>query len=129
MIKNKNRLIFVYNAESGLRHSIMDMAHKALKPETYQCNLCALTHGPVLENKKWKKFRKSSGLTMEFLHKNQFVNKYVGDVGSAYSYPVIIGVKNNLMETFVHTEILNVIDTVDELIALVNEKSAKFFAD
>lgn len=37
--------LFVYNADSGLFNTATDIAHKILLPETYACNLCALTHG------------------------------------------------------------------------------------
>jgi len=40
-----DRLIFVYNAESGTMNSAIDFAHKMLSPETYECNLCRITYG------------------------------------------------------------------------------------
>ena len=38
------KLIFIYNADSGLFNTVTDIAHKIFSPETYSCNLCALTH-------------------------------------------------------------------------------------
>ena len=35
--KNKMKLIFVYNAESGKLNTLFDIAHKVIKPETYKC--------------------------------------------------------------------------------------------
>lgn len=121
------KLIFVYNAKSGIGNAVWDSAHKLFSPDTYECNLCSITHGTMLENKIWKKFRKDSKIEMVFLHKNEFIDKYVPDNGDIYTYPLIMGVKNNLMETFIHTEILDVIETVEELIGLVSEKSKAFF--
>ncbi|WP_273567857.1 hypothetical protein [Maribacter halichondriae] len=52
------KLIFIYNADSGFRNAIIDGAHKILSPNTYECNLCELTFGAFTENKVWAKFRK-----------------------------------------------------------------------
>lgn len=41
----KKQLIFVYNADGGTFNAIMDSAHKLFAPSTYQCSLCAITHG------------------------------------------------------------------------------------
>jgi len=39
-----SKLIFVYNADSGLLNAMKDWAHKIVSPETYPCSLCALTY-------------------------------------------------------------------------------------
>jgi hypothetical protein len=39
----KISLVFVYNADSGVFNTLSDIAHKIFSPETYACNLCALT--------------------------------------------------------------------------------------
>lgn len=51
------KLIFVYNAESGKLNALLDIAHKVIKPETYQCFLCALTHDALSEKKAWSDFK------------------------------------------------------------------------
>ena len=45
------KLIFVYNAKSGKLNALFDIAHKIVKPETYQCSLCAITHDALSEKK------------------------------------------------------------------------------
>jgi hypothetical protein len=52
------KLIFVYNAESGKLNTLFDIAHKIIKPETYQCSLCAITHDAIKEKKAWTEFKK-----------------------------------------------------------------------
>ena len=47
-------LIFVYNANAGLFNMMSDYAHKIISPETYECNLCALTYGNLGMKQKWK---------------------------------------------------------------------------
>ena len=47
---------FVYNAHSSLFNKLTDAAHKALSPDTYECNLCKLTYGLTSMKKEWKAF-------------------------------------------------------------------------
>ena len=54
--KTSSRLLFVYNADSGLFNTLTDIAHKMLSPKTYTCNLCAITHGLFSEKEEWKEF-------------------------------------------------------------------------
>lgn len=70
------KLIFVYNADSGLLNTLMDIGHKIIEPETYTCNLCNLTFGNFSENQKWKEFRENTDIEMEFLHRDEFETKY-----------------------------------------------------
>jgi len=39
-----DKLIFVYNADSGLLKGIKDLIHKNVSPDTYPCSLCAVTY-------------------------------------------------------------------------------------
>lgn len=71
-----DKIIFVYNADSGLFNSITDAAHKTLRPGTYACNLCRLTYGNLTMKKKWKEFIESLDLEAEFLHKDEFKNQF-----------------------------------------------------
>ena len=70
------KIIFVYNADSGFVSSLLDIGHKVISPDTYSCNLCKMTYGVIGEREEWKKYRESSKDEMEFLHKDEFENKY-----------------------------------------------------
>ena len=70
------KLIFVYNADSGISNAIKDSIHKIFSPKTYDCNLCNLTYSPISMKSDWKKFIKSLNLETEFLHKDEFEQKY-----------------------------------------------------
>ena len=109
------KLIFVYNADSGLMNTFLDIGHKALNPETYQCNLCSLTHGIIRENQEWKKFRQESGVEMRFLHRDEFEREYQKKL----DYPVVLREDNDLEVLISQTE-LNEISTLDNLIQKVN---------
>ncbi len=108
------KLVFVYNADSGLINTLIDIGHKAISPQTYECNLCGLTFGLVGEHKQWKKFREESNTEMEFLHRDEFEQKYA----RKFEYPVILKENNDLSVMISQAE-LNEIQTLDELISQV----------
>lgn len=72
----KPKLIFVYNADSGVFNLFADIAHKIFSPQTYSCNLCALTHSNFGMKKEWKAFLESLNCPLEFLHADEFQTKY-----------------------------------------------------
>jgi len=69
MSEKKKKLIFIYNADSGLLNTVKDFWHKALRPSTYQCNLCQTTFGSFGVKKEWKSFISTLEVDTEFLHK------------------------------------------------------------
>jgi hypothetical protein len=118
------KLIFIYNADSGLRNMILDSAHKIFSPETYECSLCDITYGAFTENTVWKKFRKDTELQMEFLHKDEFKKAYASKFGYKYSFPIVLAETENGLELYVTTEELDKIENPEELIGLINERSS-----
>ncbi len=112
------KIIFVYNANSGLMNTVLDIGHKILSPETYECNLCNITHGVLQEREEWKTFRESSTDDLEFLHKDEFEKKYQ----QVKEYPVILmsNGRNELQE-IINKDELNQLDTVEGLIKKLKE--------
>jgi adenine-specific DNA glycosylase len=111
-------LIFVYNADSNKLSAMLDLAHKIVSPESYQCNLCTLTHGNFTERKEWKQFRDSTPHDLVFLHKDEFEREY----RTSFSYPIVLK-KNAGLEVFIATDELNGITDTAGLIALVKERA------
>jgi hypothetical protein len=109
------KIIFVYNADSGLLNTLLDIGHKIIKPETYTCNLCNLTFGNFTENQKWKEFRESTDIEMEFLHRDEFEEKYQRQEDC----PVILKGPEPL-EIAIPKEKLEEMKSLDELISAVN---------
>ena len=73
MNTDKEKLLFVYNADATLFAAMGDFTKRVLAPEKYQCNLCAVTHG-IFNNMKgeWKKFLGSIPHEKESLHRDEF---------------------------------------------------------
>lgn len=124
MIKNKlQKLLFIYNANSGIGNMLLDGAHKILSPSTYECNLCDITFGAFTENKIWKKYREESQHHMEFLHKDEFLEQYASKFGYKFTFPIVLGVSDNDLEIFISTKDLNNLKKPEELISLINKSS------
>ncbi len=113
------KLIFVYNANSGIVNTLLDSAHKIVSPATYNCNLCAITFGVFSENTEWKNFKESSDLEMVFLHKNEFLNQYKSKWLHAYKFPIILVEGDKGLEVFISNEKINKVETASELIGLI----------
>jgi len=122
------RLIFIYNANSGLRNALLDGAHKALRPNTYQCNLCDLTYGVFKERKSWKKFREEEDWSMEFLHKDEFKNQYASKFGHKFEFPIVLISLNDELQVFISANELNELQNTDALIDLIKKRGKEITA-
>jgi len=107
-------LIFVYNTDSNPLSSLIDLGHKILSPETYDCSLCKLTHGPFTEKEDWKAFRISIGAPAEFLHRDEFEKKY----NRSFEYPVILR-KSDKLELLLTKQEIDKIGDLDALITAI----------
>ena len=72
-IPNDGELLFVYAADSGLFNTVTDIAHKIFSPDTYACDLCALTHGYFSVRGEWRAFVESLGMPCTFRHRDEAV--------------------------------------------------------
>lgn len=115
-------LVFVYNANSGLGNALLDSIHKILGPNTYNCNLCAITFGFFSEHKKWKEFRKESGLEMEFLHLDEFKKRYPNEKQDRESFPQVFILKESKLQVFLRKGEINDMKSQEDLILAIRAK-------
>jgi hypothetical protein len=78
-VNARPRLLFVYNADSGLFNTLADIGHKLLSPATYRCRLCTLTHGYFRERHEWRELAASLEAECRFLHRDEFRERYPDD--------------------------------------------------
>ncbi len=116
------KLIFVYNANSGVVNNWLDIAHKIVSPTSYECDLCSLTHGAFLEKRIWKKFKDEGLINMEFYHKDEFLKKYKSKWLPKYTFPIILISDQQGLQSFMTTQDFKEIDSV----ALLIEKIERF---
>lgn len=116
---DKQKLIFVYNANSDLFSTVTDFAHKIFSPATYGCGLCALTYGNFSMKQEWKTFIENLPFDTVFLHKDEFQKQY----GSNVQLPAIFISVNNALSEIISRQELERCKTLDELKSLVSQKT------
>lgn len=109
MKMKKEKIFFVYNANTGLKNSIIDGIHKIVSPSTYSCNLCAITHGYFTQKSEMKRLLETLEQEVEFYYKDEWEKKY----DRKDTYPVILREENDLISIFITTEELNGMNLLD----------------
>ncbi len=112
----RQKLVFVYNADSGMFNTLADIAHKIFSPQTYECNLCAISHSYLSERSEWKEFIEGLDVEYEFLHRDEFRKKYP-DIETAF--PVIFRLQGNKLEQGLNSEKINACKSMDDLKAAI----------
>jgi hypothetical protein len=112
------KYVFVYNAQSGRLHGLMDAAHKLLSPSTYACKLCALTYGVWSENETWKAFRESFPVPLEFLHIDEYKKSYP-DISEKFNdFPFVLAFQADASrEILISREDFEKMASLEELMA------------
>jgi len=116
---NHMKIVFVYNADSGRINALLDIAHKAIRPQTYACSLCALTHDLLSEKQAWKSFRDRTPFDLAFYHKDEFEKTH----DLRFDYPVILR-QTDRFEPLVTAEQIGAIACVDALIDRIEQAAA-----
>ncbi|MBK6913075.1 MAG: GTPase [Ignavibacteriales bacterium] len=101
---------FIYNAKGGAANSLFDLAHKIISPETYQCNLCKITHGAFIENKKFRELKEKYNITL------WHIDDYEAKNSKEKLYPIIIFRNGNDVEIGrINTHEINSIRNINAL--------------
>lgn len=111
------KLIFVYNADSGIWNGFMDMMHKTFNPSTYSCQLCSVLYGTFGMRKKWDTFTKNLPCQIIYFHRDEWVNKYqIKD-----PLPAVFLEKEGKISVFLESEKLKTM-SIDELMEFIDNK-------
>ncbi|HEY0544799.1 MAG TPA: hypothetical protein VGC91_05310 [Pyrinomonadaceae bacterium] len=105
-------IVFVYNAGSGLFNAVTDLAHKTFSPDTYQCQLCALTYSTFGMRKEWKQFLETLKSPFEFLHADELKNLY-GIEG--VPLPAVFGKEASGLKLLIDSDAIKTCRTLDDL--------------
>ena len=116
------KLIFVYNADSGISNAVKDCLHKLFSPKTYPCKLCDLTYGVFSERTTWKKFRKSSTAEMIFLHADEFYTQYRSKFLPKYEFPIVLIQYNSDLEIFLDKGTMDECENLDAFISVIQSR-------
>lgn len=112
------KIIFVYNADSGVFNLVSDIAHKIFSPQTYACNLCALTHSNFGMRGEWKEYLGSLRNPLEFLHADEFKKKYPS---AEVELPAVFVEENAAPKEIVSARQINESRSMADLKVLINE--------
>ncbi len=116
---HESSLIFVYNADSGLISAFADGISKIISPQTYQCRLCSLTFGTALMKTPWREFIESLGIPVEFLHRDEFTEKYEHE---GAKFPSAYMKRGDELRIFISQEEMDALESLDELMGLVRRR-------
>ena len=111
-------LIFIYNAKSGVVNELIDFAHKIVSPETYDCNLCAISYGAFSMKKKWSTYIETLPFKSTFTYKDKFFK----DGYSNIKFPSVFIRSNEKLDEIISATEINEIKDLDQLIGLLNHK-------
>jgi hypothetical protein len=109
-------LVFVYNADSGVFNAMADAAHKVFSPQTYRCNLCALTHSAVGMRGEWKRFLEGLDTRVEFLHADELKERHGV---SGVPLPAVFRRDGERLEVLAGADSIDACRTMDDLKRLI----------
>ena len=119
MKSEKSKIVFVYNADSGVFNLLSDVAHKIFSPQTYSCNLCAITHGTLGMKEEWREYLKTLKVPFEFLHADEFKVKHrIENV----ELPAVFKQENGELQLMIDSKTINSCHSVDDLRRIIDMK-------
>ena len=111
MKANDEKLIFVYNSDSGIL---------GFSAPSHKCRLSALAKGTFGMNSKWKNFIRNLDKNPSFLHKNEFLKMYPSV--KTPEFPAVYRATPFNASLFIRSNDINQCAGLDDLIDLVVEK-------
>jgi len=117
---NKPTLVFVYNADSGMFNLLTDVAHKIFSPQTYSCNLCAITHSNLGMRDEWRKYLDGLSVPFEFLHADELKGRYKIE---KIMLPAIFKKENGVLKEMIGAKTINACRDIEDLKRIINAKT------
>lgn len=117
-------LLFVYNADSGFFNLAADIARKIFSPQTYDCNLCAITHDAFAMKNEWRQYLDALDEPPEFLHADEFRTRYPSE--NARQLPAVFKRENDKLELLISPDEINSCRTALDLKQIINTRLDNF---
>lgn len=83
-----------------------------VSPQTYQCNLCAITYGNTGMKREWKEFIEILDVPVEFLHRDEFFEQYRTQ---GVHFPAAFVKREGTVTLFIDSGEINSLKTLKEL--------------
>jgi len=109
-------LLMIYNADAGVVNGAIDMVHKMLRPETYDCRLCGVTYGLLGMKRAWAQTVAALPHPVVFLYRDELAGE---QRFQAIALPAIVLERDGVVETVVSAADFEDIDALADLQALL----------
>ena len=96
------RLLFVFDADSGKWGAVVDSAKKLFMLKG--CSLCAITHGILGEKSEWKDCKEELGIPIDYVHKDELAGELKNVVGK--NLPCIVAMTKERYVLLVTPDVL-----------------------
>tara|TARA_Y100000022_G_scaffold198353_1_gene208513 strand:+ start:75 stop:905 length:831 start_codon:yes stop_codon:yes gene_type:complete len=116
--ENGSELILIYNTKSGLVNEFLDFAHKIASPNTYNCNLSAISYDNFSLKKKWSDFISSLPVKSTFIYKDMVSNYGYDNI----KLPSIILRDKSKFKVIISSKEINKFKKIDQLINKLSER-------
>lgn len=103
MRKNIDRLLFVFNADSGAFNAFLDSAKKLLMING--CALCGITHGLTGEKSEWRHCKEELGVPIDYVHRDEIDDDLEAIVGD--QLPCIVAEAEGEQILLIKPDVLN----------------------
>lgn len=113
------KLVFAYNADSGVANGLRDLAHKTLSPRTYSCNLYSVTHTPLGMRREWRDFVRGLNVDVVFAHRDELPALCPG---AAPGLPAVLVLEHGRAREWIAAPELNAVQSVADLKRLVQRR-------
>ena len=104
--KTDTKLIFIYNSKSGFINEITDLAHKMISPETYPCDLYALTYDTFAMKQEWSNYIDHLPMKTVFMYKDKLTENVMKNM----ELPAVFLLKNDSLINVLSEKEFNNID-------------------
>ena len=121
IVENKPELYFVYNANSGFINGLIDYTHKIVSPETYTCNLCALTYNNLGILNVWEQFIEKLEFPVYFEYRDT-IDELLPGINNVTT-PFVALKREAEMSILISAQEINNLKSIHEFIELVSEKT------
>jgi hypothetical protein len=112
-------ILFIYNAKAGIVAGMMDSVHKTVSPDTYECALCAVTHGFFTMQRGFRDWLKALPYAVTFHHRPDFRADY--PQGKDIALPaVLMRQSDGTLTTLLSAAQLKPLKRTDDLVAALN---------
>jgi hypothetical protein len=113
------KIVFVYNADSGVASLVKDFIHRIVSPETYPCNLCAVTYGNFGMKGSWRSFVENLEVPVVFLHKDEFSEAYEFQ---GAEFPSAFMEEDGNLEYLITADEMDTVESVNELKTMLRRR-------